>query len=104
MQSSKHRGMPSIFPAAFSLGSLVQHHPVDAQLSATSGLGCPSRFAGSQRTVAFTWVISGHALARQARRPWPLAQSGLNTSVSRHGLAVESLALITSSAFQAPSA
>ena len=62
MQSSKRRDMPFIFALAFSLGSLVRRHLVATRLFATSGLGCPSRFAGGQRTAAFIPAIQGSQL------------------------------------------
>jgi len=55
--------MPSTLPTAISLGSIIRRRPVGAQLSAASGLGCPSRYAGGLRTVVFIRAIPDHALS-----------------------------------------
>ena len=58
--------MPPIILATFNVGLAIRRHSVFLHLSATSGLGCPSRFAGGQRTVGFMPVISARSLAPQA--------------------------------------
>jgi hypothetical protein len=59
VQSSKRGGMPFILPPTFSLGWPIRRYPVRTQLSATSGLGCPSRFAGGQRAARCLPSVSG---------------------------------------------
>jgi hypothetical protein len=101
--------------------SVVECHPLRHPLSALArrpgalllARGCPPRQTWAVRPIPLRWrlltasfipAISGHGLARQARQRWSLTQAGLNTSVSRPGLAIESFAWSTSPVSQAPAA
>ena len=70
MQSSKRGEMPCIFPATFTLGSLVQRHPVGTLLAATSGLGRPSRFAGGQHAARCLPSVSESRSGASSQQAW----------------------------------
>ena len=89
MRSSKRGGMPSIFLATFSLGSLIRRHSVGTQLSAMSGLGCPSRFASGLRSYP-----SSRVTARRVKLAGPGLSRWLDwiPPLRKPGLAIESFA------------
>ena len=71
MPSSKRRRMPFFSPATSIVGEFVHGRRSGRPLPVTSASGCPSRFAGGQRTAAACHQSPGHGPAHQVMQAWP---------------------------------